>query len=518
VSNAGLVTGVATGVAWIVATSEGMKDSAHVTVTAPPDIHGLWTLTDSVRDAAAGIICQSIQLNTLTQAGATFAGSNEQVGYCAIGVGVGGNFGSFPITSGAVTSSAISFVEPAISAGNPDCVYQGTLFHTPVDSADGTETCAGFGVNLTGHWSMKRGAPAAPSIAAFTAVVARHNVTCGLVAGGAAYCWGNGLSGGLGTGSPLPRIVPTAVKGGLALSSISPGTTSCGVTTGSAGYCWGAGGSGQLGNGGTNQSVYDPVAVTGGLNFQSISAGGATTCGVTTAGAGYCWGNGGDGRLGNGGLNDSPSPVAVSGGLTFGAISVGIAHACGITTTGAAYCWGFNGGGELGDGTNNSSSVPVPISGGLSFTSIAAGDEVTCGVTTTTGAAYCWGFNNTGAVGDGTTTMRLVPTAVVGGLLFTTVDVAMVNGHACGVTTSGAAYCWGDNTNGQLGDGSTSQSSVPVAVSGGLNFLTVSASDGHSCGLATGGVAYCWGANGAGQLGDGTVTERHAPTKVAGQP
>src|SRR5207247_353952 len=159
-------------------------------------------------------------------------------------------------------------------------------------------------------------------------------------------------------------------------------------------------------------------------------------------------------------------PVAIPGGLSFIALASGNAHACAVTTSGAAYCWGFGGDGQFGNGSTTDSAdspIPVAVSGGLSFTALAGGDGHTCGLTTS-GAAYCWGSNNDGQLGTGSTTESSMPVAVSGGLTFNALDAGMQ--HTCGLAKSGAAYCWGYNGYGQLGNGSTSpiDGSSPVRV------------------------------------------------------
>jgi len=207
-------------------------------------------------------------------------------------------------------------------------------------------------------------------------------------------------------------------------------------------------------------------------------------------------------------------------GLTFAAVSTGFTHTCGVTTPGAAYCWGDNSSGQLGDGTTATRLSPVLVQGGLHFAAVSAGAFYTCGLTTSGGAAYCWGDNSQnggGELGDGTFTDRTSPVAVLGGLSFAAVKAG--NGHTCGVTTTHIAYCWGDNLFGELGDGTITPTSKPspVAVAGGLDFLAVSAGGPHSCGLTTAHVAYCWGDNSFGELGDGTMTSSPTPV-AAGRP
>jgi len=304
---------------------------------------------------------------------------------------------------------------------------------------------------------------------------------------------------------------------------------SCGLRTNAVAYCWGQNGQGELGDGTTSDQTR-PVLVTGALTFATVVAGGGHACGVMTSGAAYCWGVNGYGELGDGTTTERTSPVPVEGGLTFAATTGGDNYSCGLTTGGAAYCWGDNTFGELGDSTYTERTSPVPVAGRARFASISAasaGGPHTCGVTAG-GVAYCWGDNNTGQLGDGTTTSRAIPVLVASRLSFTTVSAG--GSHTCGVTASGGAYCWGWNTYGQLGTGTTTGpetcqdpsfgniacSSLPVSVAGGLGFAAVSVGGTHTCGVTTGGAAYCWGDNGYGQLGDGTTTQRPSPVRVAG--
>jgi alpha-tubulin suppressor-like RCC1 family protein len=208
--------------------------------------------------------------------------------------------------------------------------------------------------------------------------------------------------------------------------------------------------------------------------------------------------------------------AASSAALTFIQVSGGhsSAHTCGITSDNLAYCWGWNFSGQLGDGTTQDRSRPVPVAGGLRFRQVSPGSEHTCGVTIDY-RAYCWGHG--GRLGDGTQEQHLTPVPVSGTRKYVRIDVGAF--HACALAYSDRhAYCWGDNFDGELGTGTKgSQILTPVAVAGGRSWREVAPGAGFTCGITTARVAYCWGSDDQGKLGDGdTRQDQLVPTPVAG--
>ena len=358
----------------------------------------------------------------------------------------------------------------------------------------------------------------------------RH--TCAIDTSGAAWCWGRNWDGQLGDGmgnatGDHDMNVPTRVLGGHTFTSITAGDFhTCALDMSGAAWCWGDNLYGQLGDG-TGDGSSDandanvPRAVTGGHRFTTISAGAFHTCALDTSGVAWCWGANfafefvdfPAGQLGDGTLDDKNAPQRVDGGGwdgTFASISAGGWHTCAITNAGAVYCWGYNEFGALGNDTTTSSLTNGPqlVDHGSSsgtFVSVDAGDLYTCALTSS-GAAYCWGGNSRGRLGDGSTSDRYVPAAVTGGYVWAMIDAG--DDHTCGVTTTGYGYCWGENEHGELGDGSTldSSSDGPQPIMFGEQFAVVIPNGfeegNHSCGLTPDGALYCWGYNEYGQLGN----------------
>ena len=368
--------------------------------------------------------------------------------------------------------------------------------------------------------------------------------------------WGNNVEGQLGNASTTNSNVPVALSttgvltGKTITATSAGGFHTCALTSEATNnaYCWGGNGNGQLGNASTDESLV-PVAIStaGALSdkkITAISAGGDHTCAITSEATNnaYCWGFNLIGQLGNALTTDSNIPVAVStvgvlSGKTITAISAGGYHTCALTSdvTNNAYCWGRNLEGQLGNALTTSSNIPVAVStvGVLSrktITAISAGDSHTCALTSeATNNAYCWGFNLKGQLGNALTTSSNIPVAVstVGVLSGKTITEIDAGGyHTCAITTEAInnVYCWGWNDVGQLGNASTTDSNIPVAVgvsSGGAligkKITAISAGFRHTCALKSDATnnAYCWGWNLIGQLGNASTTSSNIPVAVS---
>jgi len=331
---------------------------------------------------------------------------------------------------------------------------------------------------------------------------------------GTSFCWGANEFGQVGNGLPNDQLRPSQVVGAPPFSTPFPGDHAC--ASGENGlYCWGRNSSGEVGNGSTDP-VPVPALVSGGLTFQQVAIGDDFTCGIATSGVTYCWGANDVGQLGTGTPGNSSVPVAVAGDPQILSLAAGGRTACGVLSSGGMVCWGNGADGELGNGQFGvSAAVPELVAGGLelfapAIGANAAGQATVCA--STLDAAYCWGKNSDGEIGDGTTERKNLPTPVTG--LPGGVQMAPGGSHTCARTPDAAAFCWGRG--GELGTGDVQPSTTPVAVKGGIKFAAVYSGRAHSCGRtdAAPARAFCWGVKNRGQLGDGTRITRLEPTLV----
>lgn len=349
-------------------------------------------------------------------------------------------------------------------------------------------------------------------LTAFNPIGWRLNSGMFLDAYGNAYSIGGvNTVGQLGLGDVTPRSSPVAVLGGLRFGRNglgSGGDQSAGATTRGAltdtgqVYMWGKNNFGQLGVGDL-ASRSSPVAVLGTQKFAALMPGNARIFALTTTSDLFAWGLNGNGVLGLGDVNPRSSPVAVLGGLKVSRMSLINSDdddhpaSIAITTSGDAYSWGRNTNGQLGLGDVTPRSSPVAVLGGIKWkkirTALGSSTRSYSFGLATDGTMYAWGANETGQLGVGDVTPRSSPVAVLGGLKFYDFCISTYGDHVHAWTSDGTLYSWGQNINGQLGDGTVVTKSSPVAVLGGVKFNYVTSCNNSVWGISTVGTLYAWG-------------------------
>ncbi|POM25845.1 Regulator of chromosome condensation (RCC1) repeat protein [Actinomadura rubteroloni] len=256
-----------------------------------------------------------------------------------------------------------------------------------------------------------------------------------------------------------------------------------------------------------------------GIQWGQIAAGLAHTLAVDVGpSAPTVWATGSNshGELGDGTTTSRTTPVLVSGLSGVKTVAAANSYSLALKTDGTVWAWGSNSVGQLGDGTTTERHTPVQVSGITNATAISAGSDGHALAVLSDGTVKAWGSNTNGQLGDGTTTNRSTPTTVPGltGVKTTWGAVAAGGGQSLAVLTSGTVKAWGTNSSGQLGDGTTTNRSTPVSVPGITTGKQVAAGGFHSLAVLTDGSVKAWGLNGSGQLGDGTTTSRTSPVNV----
>lgn len=330
--------------------------------------------------------------------------------------------------------------------------------------------------------------------------------SCALTTSGGVKCWGQNAYGQLGVGSGASRLIAYDVSGLTSgVIAISAGAIhTCALTSAGAVKCWGDNSYGQLGDN-TSTTRLTPVDVFGlGSGIIAISAGSQHTCALKGSGEVQCWGDNSYGQLGTNSTTGSFVPVDVVGlDSDVSEIAASNGHTCVLTGAGAMRCWGANYSGELGNNSTTNSLIPVAVSGlGSGVSAISAGrGSHTCAIADGA-AAKCWGDSTYGQLGNNSTTNSSIPVQVAG-LSTGAVGIAVGNAHTCSLSGSGGVYCWGNNWDGKLGNNSTAHSSVPVGVLGlESGVAAVAAGGSHSCAMTGSGRVRCWGSNWYGQIGN----------------
>jgi alpha-tubulin suppressor-like RCC1 family protein/Tfp pilus assembly major pilin PilA len=422
------------------------------------------------------------------------------------------------------------------------------VYHTCAVTTDSIAYCWGSNARSATAQTLSREEVIAPEPISTSGAIKRLSVksisagglaSCIIASDNNAYCWGKNDVGQLGNNMTSNRLVPSkSVTGALAnktLKTLSLRDQVCATDSSDIPYCWGESEQGKTGTG-DFMDVFSPKLVdrTGVLNGKTIkktAAGGAHTCAIASDDKAYCWGDDYNGNLGAGTNSSSTVPVAVStagvlNGKTIKDITAGEAHTCVIASDDKAYCWGYNGYGQLGDNTFVGKNIPVAVNtagvlNGKTIKSISAGWEQTCAIASDD-KAYCWGQNLAGGLGNNSLVDSSIPVAVnTAGVLAGKTIKALATGnyHTCVIASDDKAYCWGANWRYELGNGTDTNSSVPVAVytNGilkGRSVKTISSGGDHSCAITTLNEFTCWGSNDNGQLGNNSRVNSSMPVWV----
>jgi alpha-tubulin suppressor-like RCC1 family protein/fibronectin type 3 domain-containing protein len=449
----------------------------------------------------------------------------------------GACYGPFTVTSednqGNATKTAVNTTINLSGAGS-GTFYSDSACATPATSviiSSGTST-ANYYVNDSTTQTLTLGvsdgttsmtsASFTTYVRAPTQVSAGTNFSCALIAGGV-QCWGINTSAQLGNGTLTNSTTPVQVSGltaGSGVASIATGGSSaCALFSSGALKCWGNNSNGQLGANTSTTPLKVPTQVNGltsGVTAVAVSGSGAHVCAVVSGGA-QCWGSNSNGQLGNNSLIDTMVPVQVSGlaassGVT--SIAAGDDFSC-AAVSGGAQCWGGNTvAGYLGNASGNDSSVPVQVTGfpaASGVTAVSSFSHHSCLIAN--GAAQCWGNGSYGKIGVNTVANHPTPVQV-NGLTSGVVSISAGYTGTCAQITGNALQCWGLNTNGQLGNNSTTQANVPTAVTGASSGgSSMSQGYTHACAIVNGAIK-CWGSNAYGSLGNG-LTSNHATPSAA---
>jgi alpha-tubulin suppressor-like RCC1 family protein len=375
--------------------------------------------------------------------------------------------------------------------------------------------------------------PAAAVHAATVAVGAGQG--CATKQDGSVWCWGDNSFNEAGVGAVAPYVVSTPV----AVAPFNAGAVGVGASYGfslavkadGSVWGWGADSQFQLGISPSPITVFPPAQVPIGPTVVGIAGGYLHACAVRADHSVWCWGGNFQGQTGQsaGTLNEVPQRVTLLPGDA-AQITAGDRHTCAAMTDNTAWCWGYDVNGQLGDGLFRAVSAaeptPEPVTAlGQTVAQISGGFEATCALRLD-GSAWCWGYNANGQLGDGTTNNNATPVPV-SGLGSGVAQVSAGNDFACAVKTDGTVWCWGSNQEGQLGNGTTTDSPIPVRVgiSNVVEVTTPNITGAFACARKSDRSVWCWGEDISGQLGDadpnstGSASQmliKPSPVQVAG--
>lgn len=334
--------------------------------------------------------------------------------------------------------------------------------------------------------------------------------------------WGCGTNGNgqLGDGTTLSKSSPVqTVAGGIDWKEVSKGYfNSAGIKTDGTLWLWGRNDYGQLGDNTRNSTISPVMTASAGTNWKQVAMGVYHTGAIKTDGTLWLWGFNKYGQLGDSSVARKSSPVqTVAGGSDWKMVACGFYHSAAIKTNGTLWSWGQNLYGQLGDNTSGAAarkSSPVQtVAGGTTWKLVSACWYHSAGIKTD-GTLWSWGNNQNGAMGDNTQVNKSSPVQTVA--VGTNWKQVIAAYHTTvGLKTDGTLWTWGNNTEGQLGDGTTVAKTSPVqTVAGGTTWKLISAGVYTTAALKQNGTIWTWGNNAAGQLGDGTIVDKSSPVQT----
>ncbi len=338
--------------------------------------------------------------------------------------------------------------------------------------------------------------------------------TCAITSGQGVACWGSNVDGQLGDSRATPvHFTPFVIPALTGVRALTAGRDhTCALLNGGSVKCWGINSNGELGDGTKAQRV-GPVAVVGLTDAVEVRSFWGHTCARRSGGGIRCWGAN-SGAFGDGTTGDSPTPVDTSGITASTSVAVGWGHTCAVVAGGTAKCWGhYNNWGQIGDGTTAMERLlPVDVVQLSGVAAVTNGSYHSC-ARLSDGTVSCWGNNQGGALGLGTTDSDRHTAVVVPGLAGVA-QVSAGSAHTCARTSANAVYCWGS---GPIGDGVNTIKPSPTAVRGLTDAVEIASGEDHACARRASGKVVCWGSDYGGQLGDDAVkADKLAPVDVVG--
>lgn len=407
------------------------------------------------------------------------------------------------------------FDPPAIDAPVPGewaAVSSGGL-HSCAIQTDRSLWC--WGENFIGQLGL--GATAPPQVlmptkvgaATWSTTAAGVAHTCGIQEDGTLWCWGYNLSGSVGDGTHANRSDPTAIGTDHWRSLAVGDYHSCAIRDDRSLWCWGLNTSAQLGDGTLGERA-SPVLVDSTHAWAAVTAGAIHTCALTMDEQLWCWGSDASGAIGAG-VTISMVPRQIEPGFAWSAVAAGNGFTCGITE-GSVRCWGANDVGQLGDGTTLAHASAAPISSPRTdWASVVTHSTTVCALAND-GALACWGENRQGEIGSDTAAPIQSTPHPISVPSATWKAIAPGTFHACAIDGASHLWCSGDNGSGQVGNGEGGSQLVPLQVEGSWTAIVAGAVS--TCGVRDGQL-WCWGDNGAGELGDGTTVARQTPVQTS---